>query len=589
MDMLEQSSRLWYNDPQKAYDIANKIYLTAVKSADEKLEARALYCLGVCCEIMGNFPQATKYLSEAINISNRIDDKKTLADSLNCIGIINDNISNYSKALRAYFKALKIYEELDNKRNISIVLSNIGLIYTNINDYRNALKFYSRALEIAEDEQDDESILVTTINIGLTHYLLNNYSDALKFLEEALKLSEKKNDNLRLSITMDHIADVKIQLGEYEEAYTILEKSAAIKEQIHDRKGLVKIFGTIGKLNIIGGKYETAVQHLQDALVLAENLGMKRSVYELNRLLSEAYEKNKDINNALIHLKKAYEKEIEHLKEQSEKKARNIETQLEIEQAQKEAEIQRLKNVELAKALEEVKELNVQLQELNQEKNEFMGIAVHDLKNPLQNILSSARILKKNYPVDEPTRIHLTDNIIHQTDRMFNLISKLLNYRAIEEGKIPINTTEVDIVKLTEEVISEFSADLERKNLSIVKNIPAEEIIASADRDILHQIIQNLLSNAIKFSPHGKNIFINISISDNRKILSIKDEGPGFTESDKTKLFKKFARLSAKPTGYENSTGLGLSIVKKLCEMIGAEIELDSSTKNGAKFILILN
>ncbi|MCX7878438.1 MAG: tetratricopeptide repeat-containing sensor histidine kinase [Ignavibacteria bacterium] len=583
-EMLEEATRIWYNEPQKALEISNYVYISSLKSADERNESRALYCMGVCNEMMCNYPKAIHFLSEAIKLATKLNEKKIIADSLNCIGIINDNISNYSSSLRAYLKALKIYEELDLKRNKSIVLSNIGLVYTNIHDYRNALKFYSQALEIAEDEQDEESVLITSINIGLTHFLLGNNSDAMKFLTEALLLAEKRKDDLRKSISLDHMVDVKMSQGHYSEAYFLLEESRSIKVRLNDKKGLVKIYFIFGQINLKEGKVQEALNNTLEALRISEEIGLKKSVFEIHKMLSEIYEKVGDTSKSLHHLKFAYKKEIEYLKEKSEEKARNLATQIEIEQAQKEAEIQRLRNVELANALEEVKALNLSLQELNEEKNEFMSIAVHDLKNPLQNILSSARLLKRQAEV---TNTELIDNIISQTDRMFNLIKRLLDHQSIEEGNINIKVSEFDNCSFISEVSNVFSDTASAKNIELICDC-REKVRLKTDREILFQIIQNLVSNSLKFSPSGKKVFVRTYSSGEHVMFEVEDEGPGFSEEDKNKVFKKFARLSARPTGGEHSTGLGLSAVKKLCELINADIELESEQYKGATFIIKL-
>lgn len=586
--LLDEANKAKFSEPKKALETANLVYVQSLKSGDEKLEAKSLYMIGACNEILSNYPQAIKSLSEAIKISQSIGERKVMADSLNVVGIINDKLNNYSNALKAYFRALKIYEETRQNKSRGIVLSNIGLIYTNINDYKNALKFYSSALDIAEEEQDIESRLVTCINIGLTHKLLGNYDDALSFLNEALEISGKTGDKLRKSIALDLLGDVKSHLNDYKTAHEIYRESLKMKIELQDKRGQAIVLATIGNLQIIEGRLEEAKINIESALNISDDLGIKRAIFENNKLLAGIYEKQGKFDLSLRHFKVSYEKELEYLKEEAETKAKNISTQLEIEQAQKEAEIQRLKNIELAKALEEVKELNVSLNELNKEKNEFMAIAVHDLKNPLQNILSTARILKRSKDLSENEMSEFTSNIISQTGRMFNLIKKLLDHNAIEQGNITINITEFGIDDICSEVINNFKEEAARKNLNIIYSEMTGNSLVKSDKDILYEILQNLISNAIKFSPAGKNIFLRTFVSSNSAKIEISDEGPGFTDDDKLKIFTKYSRLSAKPTGDEHSTGLGLSIVKRLCELIGTEISLESTSGKGAKFTITL-
>lgn len=584
--LLDEANRIKFYEPQKALEMINFVYVQSLKSADEKLEAMSLFMLGQCNELLSNYPQAIKFLSEAIKISKSLGERKVMADSLNIVGIINDKLNNYSNALKAYFKALKLYEELALHKSIAIVLSNIGLIYTNINDYRNALKFYSQALDIAEEENDSESRLVASINIGLTHKLLGNFEDSLRFLNESLQISAEKNDKHRRSIALDLTGDVKKALMDYRGAHEDYRQSLEMKIELGDKHGQAIVLATIGSLQMNENRLDDAKANLETALNISTELGIKRSIYENNRLLADIYEKQGKSDTALMHLKAAYEKELEYIREEADVKARNISTQLEIEQAQKEAEIQRLKNIELANALEEVKTLNVSLNDLNKEKNEFMAIAVHDLKNPLQNILSTARVLKRSKDLSENELDEFTSNIISQTDRMFNLIKKLLDHNAIEQGNIKINNSSFGIGALCEELITNFKEEAAKKHINIVYDEHTENTELFVDKVIFYEILQNLLSNAIKFSPAGKNVFVSCSKHENTLKVEIRDEGPGFTEADKEKVFTKFTRLSAKPTGNEHSTGLGLSIVKRLSELIGADISLESTEGNGAEFVV---
>jgi len=109
-----------------------------------------------------------------------------------------------------------------------------------------------------------------------------------------------------------------------------------------------------------------------------------------------------------------------------------------------------------------------------------------------------------------------------------------------------------------------------------------------SDEDYLRRVLENLLSNAVKFSPPGRRVWLKAEADAQRLVLRVKDEGPGFTPDDKRKIFGKFQRLSARPTGGEHSSGLGLSIVWALVQRLGGQIELESQVGQGSEFILRL-
>lgn len=284
---------------------------------------------------------------------------------------------------------------------------------------------------------------------------------------------------------------------------------------------------------------------------------------------------NSSLNQMATQLQKNFQ-EIENQKKQLEDYSKNLELKV----------IDRTR--ELNEANNELKKAYQRVLELNEEKNEFLGIAAHDLKNPLTAVSAFADILKNDKDLSEEQHDDFLNEIIKASERMFFIVKNLLDVNAIEQGKLNTNIQQVSLLKVVDEISNQFKDSLVKKNISLIKSIEIDNPIVLADYNLTLQVVQNILSNAIKFSQPNKNITITLrkSYTVNMIDLSIKDEGPGFSEEDKKKLFKKFARLSARPTAGEHSTGLGLSIVKKLIEMMDGKINLISESGKGAEFII---
>ena len=123
------------------------------------------------------------------------------------------------------------------------------------------------------------------------------------------------------------------------------------------------------------------------------------------------------------------------------------------------------------------------------------------------------------------------------------------------------------------------------KSIVICEDL-SSDAIAIVDRGYADQVFENLLSNAIKFSPQNKKVYVSVVKKNGRIVAKVKDEGPGLSDDDKKKLFGKYQKLSAKPTGNETSTGLGLSIVKKFVEAMQGEIWCESTAGEGASFFV---
>jgi signal transduction histidine kinase/ligand-binding sensor domain-containing protein/CHAT domain-containing protein len=257
----------------------------------------------------------------------------------------------------------------------------------------------------------------------------------------------------------------------------------------------------------------------------------------------------------------------------------------------------RLRSEELERVIHDrtatLAEQNILLELANAEKNEFLGIAAHDLKNPLSGIQGTAELLISLGDSFSPEeRQQFLTSIYQSSERMFELIKNLLDINAIENGGLNLTPIALNPTTLLRHVIDQYSLRAEKKQIQLhftaAEHIIKEEIAVFADEPATMQVLENLVSNAVKYSPHKKNIFVRLTTRYDMVRIEVQDEGPGISQEDQQKLFGKFARLTAEPTGGEHSTGLGLSIVKKLVEAMNGKIWCESELGNGACFILEL-
>lgn len=248
------------------------------------------------------------------------------------------------------------------------------------------------------------------------------------------------------------------------------------------------------------------------------------------------------------------------------------------------------KNLELLvqERTEQLHRQNDELVALNAEKNEFLGIAAHDLKNPLSGIRSLSEMLLYNAEeLNDTERKEFLEQILASSERMFELVTNLLDVNAIEQNGITLSLVTLDVVPIVRMIADIYRTRAEAKNIRIHCDNPTE-VLLRADEIAIQQVIENIISNAVKYSPHGKNVFVSITTEESLVKISVQDEGPGLSESDKAKLFGKFVRLSARPTGGEHSTGLGLSIVKKMVEAMNGRVWCESELGRGATFVVEL-
>ncbi|MFC1613805.1 sensor histidine kinase [Gemmatimonadota bacterium] len=230
----------------------------------------------------------------------------------------------------------------------------------------------------------------------------------------------------------------------------------------------------------------------------------------------------------------------------------------------------------------------IKLFELNKLKNKFLGIAAHDLRNPLVSIRGFSEILleEAKQVLDEEQYEFIT--IINKAaNDMLNLVNELLDVSVIESGKLEIHVESRSLKEVLEERVRICQSVAQRKNIQILatySDIPHSLF----DADRINQVVDNLISNAIKFSPPDTEIHISLSQEGEMAKVSVRDQGPGISEEDQAKMFGEFQKLSARPTGDETSTGLGLSIVKKIIDGHKGNIWVESEIGEGSNFIFTL-
>jgi signal transduction histidine kinase/ligand-binding sensor domain-containing protein len=257
---------------------------------------------------------------------------------------------------------------------------------------------------------------------------------------------------------------------------------------------------------------------------------------------------------------------------------------------------------------------NYELHLLNKDKNDLLGIVSHDLRNPIVSTLLAIKLLQKRFhTLTDEEKFSYLDKIQSAGEQMIDFITKLLDVNALENGKMPISLVPCKIGVLTEAILENYQARAAAKNITLHyeqyisphksnEQEKTAQALVFADAVLLPQVLDNLISNALKYSPHGKNVFVRITKTEVQTVndddegvrvssyirFAVQDEGPGLSALDKEKLFQKFTRLSARPTGGEYTTGLGLSIVKKMVEAMHGRVWCESEFGKGATFIVEL-
>lgn len=237
----------------------------------------------------------------------------------------------------------------------------------------------------------------------------------------------------------------------------------------------------------------------------------------------------------------------------------------------------------------EIELKNIELQKLNEEKNYFLGMASHDLRNPLGNIITLSSLISQDIGHHFPQEYKNYLDVIMSTSRkMLDMLNDILDVSRIESGMIITQLSATNLNDLFQECISLNKYTADKKNIHLTYSISEKAETAIADKEKVLQILNNLVSNAIKYSHPDTTVEITAEKTEAEITIHVTDQGQGIPESEHKLLFSAFSKTSVRSTSGEQSTGLGLNIVKKLVEAHNGKIWLKSKVGTGSTFSFTL-
>lgn len=246
-------------------------------------------------------------------------------------------------------------------------------------------------------------------------------------------------------------------------------------------------------------------------------------------------------------------------------------------------------NNELVNLQRQLTQKNKELERLNELKNRFLGMAAHDLRNPLGVVMNYSEFLIDEVSSDlsdEHSRFLHTIN--NSAEFMLEIVEDLLDYSKIESNKVDLRLNEFDLIAKIKQQVELLNAISDKKGIKIIIETEYETLAVSADNYKIDQVLINLITNAIKFSHPNREIIIKVIKQDVNVVISVTDSGTGIKPEHIEKLFVPYSKASTAGTHGEKSTGLGLSIVKRIVEAHSGKIWVESEVNKGTTFFVSL-
>lgn len=579
-----------------ALDAANLI-------KNPNLNSIILNNIGVVYRRLNDFQKALKFHLDALAFAEYTKNIKSQAIAINSIGNIQLMIGNVDESLESFKQSLILEQKLDNLLGIAINLNNIGNIYFQKGDYNKALEYYFLSLDVNKEIGADHGIAICYNDIGNVYEMQGLNTKALKYYRDALVINKSSSDKYRKAYSYIQVGELYLKLEDYDKALSYLDPGLTTALEI-GAKGII-MDGYKAKYLISKKKheYDKAFNYLE---------------------LSHAY--HDSIININVH------KDIARLqiKFESEKKENQI-ALLEQEAIIASLDMKRQKTIILLSfsaliialgflvfmiyfILSKVKTNKLLIErnriieknksdldlyssqlliakqkaeENSRVKSEFLANMSHEIRTPLNSVIGFAEILSEK--LTEKKHIDQV-NIIKSSGRiLLNLINDILDLSKIEAGKLDIKPEPVNIDHVLQETINIFEQRAHEKKIDLVLekyNLP-ETVILNGLR--LRQILFNLVGNAIKFTPSGYVKIIarseaSLKTEHVNLIIKVVDTGIGISQADISTIFEPFHQTENEQA--RSGTGLGLTITKRLVELLSGTINVNSIEGKGSEFII---
>lgn len=231
---------------------------------------------------------------------------------------------------------------------------------------------------------------------------------------------------------------------------------------------------------------------------------------------------------------------------------------------------------------------SMELENVTKLKDEFFTVISHELRTPLSIIYSSLQLAYNIYPKEIGPNIDKTLSRIEQNcSRLLKLVNNILDISKAEAGFILLDELNFDIVVLTEYIVTSITHYARSKNIELIFDTSKEEQMVTMDKEKYEKILLNLLSNAIKFTPEGNKIIVELGFVSGDMYLRVRDTGIGIPEDKIDFIFDRFLQVNSSLSRRAEGTGIGLSLVKKLVEIMGGTIKVKSKVDEGSEFTIM--
>jgi signal transduction histidine kinase len=539
------------DDPQRLVEVVAEIQELAHRLGYAHGEAWGMLHESVSCCFLGEHERGLERTEQSRKRLEALGDKDGAAKAVLMRANVLRSIGSFDQALPGFYEALAHFKKTKDRFWQSECYYNLGLLYQELGDCNQALENHKRTVSIMEDLPHHWLLARALNGIGRAYYCSNRYEQALEYHHQSLAIFRDVENEMGEARALDDIGTVYQEMGDYGLALPFHAKALQIREAIGQRRGQCTSLINIGRVHVRKQQASKALLSLRQALQIAEETGARGTVCEAHRLCAEAYEMRGNTEQALTHYKEYQRVREQVYSEAVRDRVRKLEISFEVERAEQEAEIERLKNVEL-------KEKNDKLEELIRELHETQAQLVQSEKTAALGRLVAGVVHEMNTPMGA------SNSAIDLTERCVGKITTLLQGCDAVEEHFPGGELQklFESVRASQRVTSQANARM----TTILNNLKRFIRLDAAEREVvdLHEGIEATL--ALLEAEHGGRVTVEREYGD----LPRYDCAPG----DMNQVF-----MSLLTNAFESINGSGTVKVRTLANESHLRVEIEDTGK----------
>ena len=622
----QQSAELTNKDAAAALRLAQQAHslLAGCPEAQPGDEFDALKNQGSCLDNLSRPEEALPLALRALALAEQANDPHRQIVGQALLGMIYWHIDEYATSMDHYLAGLKLAEAGDYPDLQARITNGLGLVQYGVGNFAESLAYFYKFLHLVRETNLVDRAHANN-NIAYVLHILGRDAEALEFGKAALEFCEQAGTATALMETLHSVGAIYLALGQEEQAMEHLQRGLKVAREYGSSLLQITYILEIGRLRLRHGQLAEVEKETLEILQIAERINSVTNLSAIYERLVQIYKEKQDWPSALKYLEAFHETYTKIFNDRSDRRMKQQEALHQVETAKRDAEIYRLRSVELGAAnqqlaergaqleaaLGEVRRLNADLEQrvaartadlavakdaaeaANRAKTAFLSIMGHELRTPLTGIFLAAEVLRadKDSLADHGD---LPDHILTAGRQLLNMVEGVLEY-ASAEGPLPAES--LDVRFALHDISVAFERRAAKQGITVACQPAAGLPLVRCDESRFAGVMRRLLDNAVRFTPEGGRVTVTAEpaagtlpgANGTAVVIRVSDTGADIRAEDLERVFEPFVQLESSYLVHSKGAGLGLTLARRQAEACGGRLWGESpGPGQGSTFTLVL-